>query len=163
MSDKCRNDKGQFVRTVPLNEQRLYKVWCGMKRRCNCINDQSYSRYGAKGIKVCEEWNNSYTKFSNWSKANGYADGLTIDRIDNSKGYEPSNCRWVTTAIQNRNYSRNHNITYSGKTMCVADWSAETGINRATILFRLKQGKPLEEVFNKEDGRSKRWKTISQS
>ena len=88
---------------------------------------------------------------------NGYAEGLTIDRIDNNGNYEPQNCRWTTVAEQNRNYSRNHVITFQGETKCLSDWADYFGINRATVLYRIKAGKTLEEVFRCEDGRKTRW------
>ena len=126
------------------------------------IEDKSYKNYGGKGISVCEEWSKSFSSFALWAEENGYAEGLTIDRIDGKKGYSPENCRWVTVAEQNRNYSKNHFITYNGETKCLADWADFFGLKRATVLFRIKQGKPLNEVFEKTDGRTKRWqKTIS--
>ena len=70
---------------------------------------------------MCNDWKNDFGAFNQWAMNNGYQDGLTIDRIDNNKGYFPENCRWVTQKIQNRNYSRNHLLTYNGETMCLAD------------------------------------------
>ena len=152
-----RDENGSFLPDHGMAKTPLYKKWCAMKRRCNCPNDKSYRRYGAKGIKVCDEWETSFQSFYDWSMDNGYKRNLTIDRIDNSKGYSPDNCRWATTSEQNRNYSRNHNITYNGQTHCIADWETITGIKRATILFRLQSGKPLDQVFDTRDGRSLRW------
>lgn len=151
-----RDSKGKFLPSHNGTNTRLYGVWCAMKERCSNPHNKRYANYGGRGIKVCDEWLHDFSVFEAWSKANGYADKLTIDRIDGNGNYEPSNCRWVTQTVQNRNYSRNHNITYNGETHCIADWGTITGINRATILFRLKSGKPLEEVFSKFDGRSKR-------
>lgn len=87
---------------------RLFNIWTGMKARCELKSHTSYDRYGARGISVCDEWKNSYVSFRDWAKANGYADHLTIDRIDSSGNYEPSNCRWVTykEQAQNRNYKK---------------------------------------------------------
>ena len=129
-----------------------------MKERCGNPHNKRYNRYGGRGIAVCDEWAKSFSAFRVWAMHSGYADGMTIDRIDGNGNYEPSNCRWATRAEQNRNYSRNHLITYHGNTKCIADWADETGINRATILFRLNAGKPLDEVFLKTDGRTTRWK-----
>ena len=167
MSDRQRTVTGQFTKIHGGAHTRLYNVWCCMRERCKNPHNKRYDRYGGRGIKVCSEWDHDFAAFRDWSNANGYQEGLTIDRIDCDGNYEPGNCRWVTHKVQNRNYSRNHFITYHGETKCIADWADETGINRATILFRMKQGKPLEEVFSKVDGRATRWmkqrQIISQS
>lgn len=74
-----------------------------MKRRCNYPTNKSYKYYGARGIKLCPEWENDYSAFKKRALENGYKEGLTIDRKDNDKGYSPDNCRWVTRADNNRN------------------------------------------------------------
>jgi hypothetical protein len=84
---------------------RLYNIWKGMKKRCNNSNEPCYKYYGGKGIKVCDEWQVNFIAFRDWALNNGYADNLTIDRIDSDKNYEPSNCRWVTQA-ENARLSR---------------------------------------------------------
>ena len=158
MKERRRNNKGQFGIEHGQRHTKLYGVWSTMKSRCNNPNNKSFKRYGDKGIKVCDEWVTSFKSFYDWALTAGYKDGLTIDRIDNSKGYNPDNCRWVTSSEQNRNYSRNHLITYNGRTQCLTDWADELGINRATLLMRLKRGKTVEQAFSKNDGRVKRWK-----
>lgn len=85
---------------------RLYRIWAGMKQRCYNPNHPSYRSYGGRGITICDEWKNSFRAFAEWSLENGYADPpnncktrkdvLSIDRIDNDKGYSPTNCQWVT-------------------------------------------------------------------
>lgn len=82
---------------------RLHGIWTDMKARCNNPNRKAYKDYGGRGITVCEEWHNSFETFYEWAMANGYSDDLTIDRIDNDKGYSPDNCRWATMADQNKN------------------------------------------------------------
>ena len=75
---------------------RLYWVWRSMKERCFNPNSISYKYYGGRGIKVCNEWLNSYANFRDWALTNGYVNNLTIDRIENDGNYEPNNCQWIT-------------------------------------------------------------------
>lgn len=82
---------------------RLLQTYKGMRARCYKENDKCFSLYGGKGIKVCDEWLNSADSFCEWAIKNGYADNLSIDRIDNSKNYCPENCRWSDTKTQGRN------------------------------------------------------------
>jgi hypothetical protein len=74
---------------------RLYDIWCGMRQRCRNPKNKRYVYYGAKGVKVCEEWEN-FDSFFKWAVGNGYADNLVIDRINSNSDYCPGNCRWIT-------------------------------------------------------------------
>jgi len=82
---------------------RLYNIWANMKQRCCDINLPSYKDYGGRGITVCKSWRQDFQAFYDWAMPNGYRETLSIDRIDNSKGYSPNNCRWVTMDIQAKN------------------------------------------------------------
>lgn len=114
----------------------LYKVWQTMKQRCCNPRCRGYKWYGAKGVKVCEEWQ-SVEKFYEWAIQNGYKAGLTIDRIDPSGDYEPANCRWVTMSEQQNNRSDTHLIEYQGKKHTLTEWSKQLNIPRGTLSNRL--------------------------
>lgn len=88
---------------------RLYRVWCQIHYRCNNKNSQDYKWYGQKGITVCDEWS-QYQVFKEWSLSNGYQEGLTIDRIDSSRGYTPDNCQWLTNEenVKRSRYEKIH-------------------------------------------------------
>lgn len=90
------------------NMSRLYYVWLAMKDRCRNPNNKNYKNYGGRGITVCDEWCGDYVAFRDWAMANGYEPDApygqcTIDRIDVNGNYEPSNCRWVSMAVQSKN------------------------------------------------------------
>lgn len=114
-------------------ESSLHKKWRSMLRRCH---DKTDKNYGAKGICVCDEWLD-YRNFKEWAENSGYIDGLTIDRVDNNKGYCPENCRWADRKTQNNNTSRNHMITFNGETKTMAQWAETTGISYDAIKSRL--------------------------
>ena len=82
---------------------RLYRIWHDMRARCKYPSNPNYKDYGGRGIKVCDEWANSFEPFQGWALANGYAENLTIDRKDANGNYDPSNCRWATMKEQRHN------------------------------------------------------------
>lgn len=82
---------------------KLYGVWNCMKQRCNNPKNNRFHDYGGRGITVCNEWKDDFQAFHDWAMSNGYAEGLSIDRIDVNGNYEPSNCRWVTMLEQRHN------------------------------------------------------------
>lgn len=95
-----------------MSESRLFKIWCGMKQRCNDKNCKNYPNYGGRGIKICEEWNKDFSTFFDWAMSHGYEPSAlrgdcTIDRINNDGNYEPSNCRWVDMKVQASNKRNN--------------------------------------------------------
>jgi hypothetical protein len=85
------------------NKTRLHRIYVGMKQRCYNQKYHHYKDYGGRGITICAEWLDDFRVFYEWSMENGYSDELSIDRIDNSKGYSPDNCRWVTMKVQANN------------------------------------------------------------
>ena len=90
----------ELHRTHGETHTKLYNVWSCMRDRCNRTTDQDYSNYGGRGITVCDSWNNSYEEFAKWARANGYKEGLTIERVNVDKGYNPDNCIWIANEDQ---------------------------------------------------------------
>ena len=141
-----------------------------MKRRCYNPNFPQYKDYGGRGIKVYDEWMNTervhlgkssnpskgFLAFKKWALENGYSDELSIDRIDNNKGYSPDNCRWVTRKVQNRNKRSTIYLTAFGKTQSLGQWAEETGLTVKAIEQRLnKCNFDAEKALTKKDFREK--------
>lgn len=114
----------------------LYSTWKNMRSRCNNPNNNSYYDYGGRGIKVCKEWD-SFATFLSWAIANGWGKGLTLDRIDNDKGYSPENCRIATWKDQVRNRRKTVFLTYKGETKPLSQWCEELGLRMKTCYGRL--------------------------
>jgi hypothetical protein len=134
-------------RTHGWSGERLFAIWKQMKRRCCDQKAKDFSRYGARGIIVCNEWANNYEAFKEWAFQNGYGESLSIDRIDNNKGYFPENCRWETPKGQSRNLRSNHLFTFNGKTQCIAAWAEEFGIRYGLVGLRISRGWPVEQAL----------------
>lgn len=107
---------------------RLYKIWSGMRSRCYRETCGSYYNYGGRGITICEEWKENFSAFEEWAKVNGYADNLTIERIDVNGNYCPENCTWVTWQEQCNNKRNNIKLTYKGQTHNLRTWAEITQI-----------------------------------
>jgi hypothetical protein len=95
---------------------KIWSTYHNIKQRCNNPKHPRYNDYGGRGITMCEEWLNDITSFINWAIENGYNKGLTIDRVDNNKGYSPDNCRCVSYAVQatNTNLRKDNTTGYKG-------------------------------------------------
>ncbi len=136
-------------RTHGERRTRLYNIWSGMIYRCENPNADAYLRYGGRGISICPEWRSSYESFRDWARSNGYAAHLTIDRINNDRGYEPNNCRWATFAEQNRNYGRNRPIEYQGRTVLIGDLAVEHGLPADIVKNRVRRyGWTIEKALS---------------
>ena len=131
----CLRNKSHL--THHLSKHPLYNVWYHIKRRCLKEKNPAYKDYGGRGITICEEWEKSFESFYFWAINNGYENNLTIDRIDNNKGYSPDNCRWTDSKTQCNNRRSCVMITYNGKTQNLMQWCEELGLNYKRIHNRL--------------------------
>ena len=128
------------------SKTKLYAVWCAMRNRCNKPGVNGYNRYGGRGIKVCEEWQNSFVPFLGWAMANGYKEGLEIDRINNDGNYCPENCRWVTRFENMQNTRINKHIEYKGNTYTISQLAEIHGIDASLVGSCLRKGWTVEEA-----------------
>jgi hypothetical protein len=123
---------------------RVYRIWSAMRQRCSNPNHKHSGRYGGRGITVCDRW----MAFENF-----YADmgdcppGMTIERQDNDRGYEPANCRWATRREQANNRSDNVHITFDGQTHNLTEWGRITGLGKSTITQRFASGWPIKRIL----------------
>lgn len=130
-----------------LSTSRVYSIYQNMRERCYCATSPQYKHYGKRGISVCAEWLSDFQHFYDWAMANGYGEGLTLDRIDVDGNYDPLNCRWVTMKTQQNNRRNNRFITINGITKTLAQWADETGINYDTLFGRVSRGWPEADLF----------------
>jgi hypothetical protein len=114
----------------------LYATWTNMMRRCGNPQDRSWPQYGGRGITVCERWHDVVTFVADMTP--GHAPGLELDRIDNSLGYSPENCRWLSRDENRNNMRRQTMVTIDGVTKTSAQWARENGIDREVARCRIK-------------------------
>ncbi len=134
-----------------------YRSWHCMKARCENQRSRHYAYYGGRGITVSENWKTFEGFLADMGER---PKGLTLDRLDNSKGYYKDNCRWATRFEQQRNTRANRLITSCGKTLCLAEWCERLGIHRDTVRDRLRHGwnetealfKPVRSRKNQQAG-----------
>lgn len=134
--------------THKLSRTRLYRTWAGMKQRCYNPKASHYRHYGGRGIKICDEWLYDFRSFYDWAMGNGYQENLSIDRIDNDKGYYPENCRWVPMSVQLGNRSNSLHITVNGQTKELKEWCKQFGVkyHKAYIRIRRDRWTPEEAL-----------------
>lgn len=137
----CRRQETLLLReTHGMSKTREYSIWEGMKQRCLNPNHESYRLYGGRGIAICDRW----LSFKKFYSDMGPANGLTLERIDNEKGYGPKNCKWASSYDQARN--KRSNKIYEGK--CLADWARESGIPKNTLKYRINaKGLSIQEAI----------------
>src|ERR1035437_4909557 len=112
-------------------QTRFYKVWAQMKQRCNNPKHPRFKDYGGRGITICKRWDLFSNFFIDMNES--YKDNLTLDRINNSKGYSKNNCKWSTYREQNENRRDNKKLSFNGLTMTITRWSEKLGIKKSTL------------------------------
>lgn len=126
------------------SRSRVYKIWAGIKKRCLNPRNPAFKHYGGRGISICERW----LSFENFLADMGEPpDGLSIDRIDNDKGYSPENCRWADWKTQHNNRRGNVIIEYNGERKTISQWADTLGISAGIISGRYRSGYELDIVF----------------
>lgn len=139
---------------------RLYNIYHKIRDRCLNPNYPETRYYMGRGIKICEEWKNSFIAFKDWALANGYTAFKSIDRIDVNGDYSPENCRWATPKQQSRNRRSNINISINGETHCLFEWCEKLDLNYNAILARIERGwdpikaieTPIKKINFKQKG-----------
>lgn len=126
---------------------RIYRIWRGMKTRCENSNDYHYEFYGKRGIKVCAEWQR-FEPFYEWALANGYTETLTLERIDNDGNYEPHNCRWATIKEQCNNRRTSRTIIHNNVSHTLSEWAEIANMQPGTLAYRINSGWSMEKALN---------------
>ena len=121
------DENGKFVKKHGGTGTKLFNVWVSMRQRCSNANNPEYKNYGARGIRVCGEWD-EFEHFKEWALEHGYKEGLSIDRIDNDGCYTPANCRWATLSMQNSNRR-----SFNNKTGAIGVHQRSNGRYRAQV------------------------------
>lgn len=125
---------------------RIYRIWKSMRERCNTPTSSNYKKYGGRGIKICSEWDD-FAVFREWALSHGYSDDLTLDRIDNGKGYSPDNCRWTTYLEQAQNTRNTKIIEFNGERLSQSAWERKLGFRTGLISGRLSRGWNIERAL----------------
>lgn len=131
------------------SKTRLHKLWWAMKSRCHYAGDTGYKHYGARGIQVCKEWDESFERFRDWAIANGYDDTLSLDRKDCNGNYCPENCQWITIKDQKYNKRSSRFITVLGETHLLTEWARIIGVSHSAIIQSEKRGQCAEDYIFK--------------
>ncbi len=141
----CGCIKGKANATHGMSATATYNTWMAMKARCNNSRSSQYQHYGARGIKVCERWDESFEAFL--SDMGERPEGMTIERNNSNGNYEPSNCRWAHEAEQARNRRSTIKVERDGITKCVKDWCDELGLNPDRVYGRIRRGESPEKAL----------------
>lgn len=134
--------------THGLSKTKEFKIWAEMRGRCRCPSQTSYKRYGAIGITVCKRWDESFQAFYD-DMGPKPSPGHSIDRINPTGNYEPSNCRWATAKEQSMNTRRTVWVEWNGERIRLRDLAERYGVDPEASVERYKRGNwPLERVLS---------------
>lgn len=150
LTQSCGCLQRETVRTHGMSKTRAYHAWTNMRSRCENPNCPEFKNYGARGIAVCDRWAN----FENFLADMGHPPaGKSVDRINNSLGYMPGNCRWATPREQSQNSRNNKMLTFAGETLCLAEWARRLTIKHQVLASRLERGWSLERALTVKPAR----------
>ena len=144
-SNRRRVKHGATVNARQGETDPVYKLWVAIKDRCLNPGNKAYHRYGGRGITVAKEWVDDFALFQ--AAVGPRPKGATLDRIDNSKGYEPNNVRWTNRKVQANNRETNVVLTYNNMTMTLAQWSDHLGWKYGLLASRWKKGLRGDALF----------------
>lgn len=136
----CHQRASEYHTTHGMKGTKLFSVYHTMKGRCYNPTDHKYHRYGARGIKMCDDWKNNPKSFFDWALSNGYKEGLSIDRIDNNGNYCPENCRWADAKTQANNKENNVYYEHDGIRKTISEWADFLGITYGAAKSRVERG-----------------------
>jgi len=147
----CGCEKNWWVGNLKHNHcyERIYNIYEKMKSRCYTENCKEYINYGARGIRISQEWlgEKGFENFYQWSIENGYNDMLSIDRIDVNGNYEPKNCRWADKKVQANNKRNNHWLEFNGERHTISEWADIYNMPYDRLHMRIKHGWDIEKAL----------------
>lgn len=150
-----------------LSKTRINNLYHSIKGRCYCKNNNSYKNYGARGIKICDEWlgEHGFENFAKWAYEHGYDENAprgkcTIDRIDVNGDYSPENCRWITNKKQCSNKRNNRYIEMDGEILSFVEWCYKYNVTPTSVYYRMNKGMSFKEAL--EAKRRKKCKDMSE-
>lgn len=138
LSKEKAKKQGLCNRKYNLEDKELWKRWRCIKQRCSKSSDKK-NRYYDRGIDLCFSWKTDFNSFKEWALDNGWKVNLTIERIDNNKGYSPENCIWCDRKRQARNRENSHFVLYKGKKITISELSDIVGINYKTLYGKIRK------------------------
>lgn len=144
----------QRVTTHGKTGSREWMAWRNMNSRCYDPKNKRFAYYGGRGITVCPEWREDFSAF--FSSMGPCPPSFQIERMDNSKGYSPSNCKWASKQENCNNRRSNVVVEYEGRRQTASQWASELNCKLANILYRFHQGWSAREVlFGRASGRTR--------